>query len=52
MQDAGVRWHQEQLDQRDLKAVRSAVDGAVTLYFGKINNLFRERWNPVVLLIA
>lgn len=39
VQDAGVRWHQEQLDQRDLKAVRSAVDGAVAL-FGKIDILF------------
>lgn len=39
VQDAGVLWHQEQLDQRDLKAVRSAVDGAVAL-FGKIDILF------------
>ena len=39
VQDAGVRWHQEQLDQRDLKAVRSAVDRAVAL-FGKIDILF------------
>ena len=39
VQDAEVRWHQEQLDQRDLKAVRSAVDGAVAL-FGKIDILF------------
>ena len=39
VQEAGVRWHQEQLDQRDLKAVRSAVDGAAAL-FGKIDILF------------
>jgi NAD(P)-dependent dehydrogenase (short-subunit alcohol dehydrogenase family) len=39
VEDAGVRWHQEQLDQRDLKAVRSAVDGAIAL-FGEIDILF------------
>lgn len=39
VQNAGVRWHQVQLDQRNLKAVLSAVDGAAAL-FGKIDILF------------
>ena len=39
VQDAGVRWHPEQLDQRDLKAVRSEVDRAIAL-FGRIDILF------------